>query len=443
MTELIRQLDLYDIIFSGYGYAVGADIFALIPYIVKNGKNYTWLAFLIGGILVLATALSYARLNLDYPSNDAEYTWIRESFKVKEEDVKDDGDKLRNKFVEVVATVIIWAVMILGVTMNSVMVLSINRFLKQMKINIPDVALNFLIVLVPLIFNLLDVKHMSGANIIITILTSIILFSIPAFGLSKSPHVKDLIPTPIKEDTLKGLIKAVGITILPYNGYQSVVQMSEEVKDVNNIPKGMITSGVLTIILYTVLAISVVSILGIAKTSSSKSPIADIFNLFIGGWGGNVANIVGILTGFTTLLLSVYSRSRLLSKISEYGIAPEVFSNYGIESNNKKYLNGIPFYSIILISVFSYLFTMFKKNSLEFLTDVTNLLTCFVFIFVNLGVIYNYYKSKKTDQNKEDNNDNKDKTFIDKFKDTVPIYSFVGIITFSILLYNFIRDFMK
>ena len=86
---------------------------------------------------------------------------------------------------------------------------------------------------------------------------------------------------------------------------------------------------------------------------------------------------------------------------------------------------------------------MFKKNSLEFLTDVTNLLTCFVFIFVNLGVIYNYYKSKKTDQNKEDNNDNKDKTFIDKFKDTVPIYSFVGIITFSIKVYNFIIDFMK
>ena len=101
-------------------------------------KNYTWVAFLISGFLSLATALSYARLNIDYPSNDAEYTWIRESFKVKDEDIKDEKDKLRNKVVDVSLTVIIWAVMILGITMNAVMVLSINRFIKNTNINISD-----------------------------------------------------------------------------------------------------------------------------------------------------------------------------------------------------------------------------------------------------------------------------------------------------------------
>ena len=50
---------------------------------------------------LLATALSYARLNIDYPSNDAEYTWIRESFKVKDEDIKDEKDKVRNNVVDI------------------------------------------------------------------------------------------------------------------------------------------------------------------------------------------------------------------------------------------------------------------------------------------------------------------------------------------------------
>ena len=54
MFELLRQLNLSDVIFSGYGYTVGADIFALIPYIVKTGKNYTWVAFVIGGLIVLS-----------------------------------------------------------------------------------------------------------------------------------------------------------------------------------------------------------------------------------------------------------------------------------------------------------------------------------------------------------------------------------------------------
>ena len=177
MSQLVRQLDLTDVIFNGYGYTVGADIFALIPYIVKTGKNYTWVAFIIGGIIVLATALSFARLNLEYPSNDAEYTWIRESFKVKEEDIKTEADRKRNEYVDIFATVVIWAVMIMGVTMNSVMVVSINRFLKKLNINIPDLLLNLLIVLVPFGFNLLDAKKMSKYGCYNPYINNIILYT--------------------------------------------------------------------------------------------------------------------------------------------------------------------------------------------------------------------------------------------------------------------------
>ena len=52
--------------------------------------------------------------------------------------------------------------------MNGVMVVSINRFLK-MNINVPDLIMNFMIVLVPFAFNLLDAKNMSKANIVVTI----------------------------------------------------------------------------------------------------------------------------------------------------------------------------------------------------------------------------------------------------------------------------------
>ena len=435
MSDLIRQLNLSDVIFSGYGYTVGADIFALIPYIVKTGKNYTWVAFLIGGILVLATALSYARLNLEYPSNDAEYTWIKEAFKVKEEDIKTEADRKRNEFIDKFATVVIWAVMILGITMNAVMVVSINRFLKKVNINIPDIIMNFLIVLIPFGFNLLDAKNMSKANIIVTILTSLILFLIPGFAIKSSPHVSDLKLPPLNKDNMINLIKTIGITILPYNGYQSVVQMSEEVKDVNDVPKGMIISGILTIILYTVLAISVIAILGLTGAQKTTTPISDIYKQFLGTTGSKITIIVGVLTGFTTLLLSFYSRSRLLSKISEDGIAPELFSNLGIKSGNKSLLKGIPFYSIVAITLVTYISTILKADSLEILTDITNILTCFVFICVNLGVIINYYKK----DNKVDKPD-KEKTFLDKLKEMPPYYAVLGLIIFTILFISGLKN---
>ena len=264
------------------------------------------------------------------------------------------------------------------------------------------------------------------------------------YGIFKNSHTKDLVPTKIDNSTLKGIIKAIGITILPYNGYQSVVQMSEEVKNIDDIPKGMIISGVLTTILYTLLAIGVIAILGIAKTKSTKTPIADIFKLFVGNKGSHIVNIIGVLTGFTTLLLSVYSRSRLLTKLSEYKIAPGIFSNIGLGSDTNKYLKGIPFYSILIVSFFSYIFTLVKKDSLEFLTDLTNLLTCFVFVFVNLGVLYNYYKKKKEEKMTPNNlPENKNKTFVEKFKDTVPVYAVVGTVTFTILLCAAMREIFR
>ena len=438
MSELVRSLNLHDVIFSGYGYTVGADIFALIPYIVKTGKHFTWVAFLIGGFIVLATALSYARLNLEYPSNDAEYTWIREAFKVPEEEVKDENDRRRNRWVDIFATIVIWAVMIMGVTMNSVMVVSINRFLKKYNINVPDIVLNFLIVLVPFAVNLLDVKNLSRSNIIVTILTSLILFSVPAFALKSAPHASDVQLSKLNftSDNMLNLVKAIGITILPYNGYQSVVQMSEEVEDTDDVPKGMMISGLLTILVYCALAVSVVAILGLSKTGKTTSPVADIFKAFMGSNGGNIANIIGILTGFTTLLLSFYSRSRLLSKISEYGIAPKIFENLGVTTGGEYRLAGIPFYSLAIIGVCTWLATIFRADSLEILTDITNVLTCFIFICVNLGVLVNFYKK----DNKVDKPDS-EKTLLDRLREMPPYYAVLGLIIFSILLFSGLKAF--
>ena len=158
------------------------------------------------------------------------------------------------------------------------------------------------------------------------------------------------------------------------------------------------------------------NLLGLSKTGKTTSPVADIFKAFMGSNGGNIANIIGILTGFTTLL-SFYSRSRLLSKISEYGIAPKIFENLGVTGGEYR-LAGIPFYSLAIIGVCTWLATIFRADSLEILTDITNVLTCFIFICVNLGVLVNFYKK----DNKVDKPDS-EKTLLDRLREMPPYYA--------------------
>ena len=82
---LQKAYSLSDITFAGFGYIVGAGIFTLLPFIIKYAKGNTWLAFVLGGVISILTGLSYAKLNLDLPSNDAEYSWITNAFTTKKD----------------------------------------------------------------------------------------------------------------------------------------------------------------------------------------------------------------------------------------------------------------------------------------------------------------------------------------------------------------------
>ena len=77
-NKLARRLDFTDLFFTGIAYMIGAGIFALMPYIINYAGKNSVLAFIIGGILCIFTGFSFARLNYQYPVNDAEYSWILE-----------------------------------------------------------------------------------------------------------------------------------------------------------------------------------------------------------------------------------------------------------------------------------------------------------------------------------------------------------------------------
>ena len=124
---LKKAYSLRDITFAGFGYIVGAGIFTLLPFIIKYAKGNTWLAFVLGGLISILNGLSYAKLSLDLPSNDGEYTWITDAFTTKK-DKKDKNTKY--KWIEKFSRIVIYAVMALGITMNAAVALSIVDLLR-------------------------------------------------------------------------------------------------------------------------------------------------------------------------------------------------------------------------------------------------------------------------------------------------------------------------
>ena len=409
-----RNLELVDLFFAGFGFIIGAGIFTLIPLIIKYGKGNSWLSFVIGGFVCLLTGLSYARLNQEYPVNDAEYSWIYEILNFnKDKDEDDDKNKEPHFLVKQFANVIIWIVMIIGLFNSATVAVGLSNFVRQY-INIPQNIMVGLSIALPGLINTLGNKYSTVFNkSIIGVVVSCFLVLIGLSGV-KGKYLGQNQLVPNTKD-LSGLFRSSFITIFAFNGFQSIVQLSEEAKNISDIPKGIYSSLTASTIIYSLVAVSVIGILGISKGSTSVNPIATALDELVPGTqiDYDIINAIYSIALFNTLMLIILSRSRLLQKLSVRGLAPKVFKKltnlgeiFGIEhfktdKNSEKVTT--PILAIVAVSVVSYLLTFVGQGAIESLASITNGFIFFVFIIVNSLVIINHYKKKNEKKNENEN----------------------------------------
>ena len=420
-TKYERNLELKDLFFAGYGFIIGAGIFTLMPFILKYSKGSSWLAFVVGGIICILTGLSYARLNLEYPTNDAEYSWIRGI-------LKKEGDEEPNMLVEALAQGVIWIVMLIGLFNAATVLVGKANFINSY-VSMNKNILTLILISIVTILNCVGNKYSTAFNrYIMCIVTAgfVLLFGIAGF---KGKYFKELRIIPkvasnnISKGPISGLMQSSFITIFAFNGFQSLVQLSQEAKNPSDIPKGILSAIGATTGLYSLVAVSVVALLGVTFAKKSIFPISDSYGVLFGSKGRDFVTLISVVALMNTLMLIVLSRSRVLQKLAVEGIAPKIFKQLTsikkifsknenfeseevvadneevvadhIEINVKKEKTTLPINSIIAVSVATYLLTFVKDGALEGLANITNSFIFFVFILVNLLVLINYYKKKK------------------------------------------------
>ena len=110
-----------------------------------------------------------------------------------------------------------------------------------------------------------------------------------------------------------GVIQGGFITIFTYYGFQSISRLPEETKDSkNNIPKAIIASLTVSIVMYILTSIGVNSILGTENVKKTVSALADSYKKVLGNTSYNVVNVIGLFSIFNTVMLTILFTSRLL-----------------------------------------------------------------------------------------------------------------------------------
>jgi len=353
---LKRVLTETDLLLAGVGAIIGGGIFTLMSLSTKYSKGYTWLTFLISGIIIYLTASSYQYLSPYLTHTDSEYNIVNKY-------LGETAAKLFNGGI-VIATPFITATIALGMS---------YYISKMTGIKEDPVKIGGIIILVAGIINSIGIKESIQLTNGITIIEILALIVIAIVGIVHyNPTELSIPPTKVTH-----VVKSSFIIMFAYMGFESLPKLAEEtINPKVAIPNAIQNSVIITTILYTLVALSVVSILGVKDTASSKTPLGDVLDKISGSTFSNLINIIAMLSIGNTVLMSNIVGSRSLYGLSKKEKILAPFTYVSPTTNT-------PVMSIVCVTIMSMIF-LFVFKDIEMLAKYANIFSFLTLITINI-----------------------------------------------------------
>src|SRR5215203_3192064 len=329
--HLVRTLGLVDVVMIGIAGMIGGAIFVLVGPAIGLAGSAVIIAFIINGVITLFTAMAYAELGSAMPEAGGGYLWIRE------------GLPRPNAFI---SGWMAWFAHIVAGSLYAVGYGSFQFSLLQMLGIIGDQPLfgfipvdKLIAVLSIAAFAYVNVKGASETGklgIIVTVIQLGTIFALIGAGfltINNNPDwTSNLAPIGIA-----GIVAAMGLTFIAFEGYEIIVQTGEEVKNPKkNIPRAIFISLTLVVLLYCLVAL--VSIGAISPNDTGGIPVWN----FIGQYGdlgiSKAAEIFlpygsfiilagGIVSSLAALNATTYSSARVAFAMGRHYNLPYQLSN--------------------------------------------------------------------------------------------------------------------
>ena len=362
---LRRELGLLEVTLSGVGIILGAGVYVLIGQAAGLTGNAIWLAFVFSALIALLTGLSYAELSSMFPKAGAEYNYVANAFNSR------------------IAFVIGWLVFLSGVLAAATVALGFaGYFFALTSVPMLISAIVLLIVLTALLAY--GVKETARFAVISTLIEVAGLVIIILIGL---PHLGSVNYWEMPQG-FSGLFAASALIFFAYQGFESMVKFSEETKKPETtVPKALILAIAISVVLYVLVALSVVSVLAWQDLAVSNAPFTDIVSGTLGPDAAVVIAIIALFATANTALMSMYASSRIL-----YGMAGSSSITAGLAWVHPS--QRTPWIAIIICGALSVM--LIFAGDIAFIANVTNFTLFITFIVINAAVIALRYHSPHT-----------------------------------------------
>lgn len=358
-----QKLSLFDFTMIVVGLVIGMGIFRTASTSAKAANDPTvfFSAWVLGGIVALCGALTYAEIGSRYPVTGGYYRIFSYAYHPS------------------IAFSINCIILVSNAASLSGVALIGSGYISQVIFNEPatDVAKALIAVSAIILFygvNLMGLKMSAKTqNILMVIKISMIVMLIVALFMP-SVHYTGPATTIVKPQTFMDWIKAFGVALVAvsftYGGYQQTINFGNEVEQPSkNIPRGIFMGIAIIIVLYLLVNYAYYTVLGFDGLKENNEIATLVASKLFGETAGNAFSALLFLSVLAYVNVLLMSNPRVMFAMSEDGVLPKPFQ----QKSKKK---DVLVVSLTVFAVLCIVILFFAKTFDEIL-GFTIFLDCF------------------------------------------------------------------
>lgn len=319
--KIAKELNLFDITMIVISLVIGMGIFRNPASVAATSGNSSifFLVWLVGGVIALCGALTYAEIGLRLPAMGGYYKVFAECYHPAV------GFSV-NAIILISNAASLAVVALIGADYVSDLLFGKpSGLLFNTTISIVAVALFYCV-------NLMGLKTSSRAqNVLIVVKIGLVILLIASVfrGIIVEPHGYET-GSPVYTLADKNGLSLFLICLIPvcfsYGGYQQTINFGAEVKNTRILPKGIIIGMIIVILLYLLINYSYTEVIGYDKMKNASAIGALLCEAWFGKAGGKVFDVLMFISVLAYVNILLMSNPRVMFAMSQDKVFPKIFS---------------------------------------------------------------------------------------------------------------------
>ncbi|OUE06981.1 putative amino acid permease YhdG [Clavibacter michiganensis subsp. michiganensis] len=275
---LARRLGLLDATVLGLGAMIGAGIFAVMPAAARAAGGGLLVGLAIAAVVAFCNATASAQLAARYPSSGGSYLYGRE------------------RLGEWPGFLAGWSFVIGKTASCAAMALTFAAYAVPAAWQRPVAALA--VVALATVGCLGVTRTARLARVIIAVVLAVIALVLVVGLVAGGPHAAAGPVAGVVDATPYGVLQSAGLLFFAFAGYARIATMGEEVRDpARTIPRAILLALGGALVVYALVAVTLLGLLGDARLGGSTAPLADVVRDAGWAWAVCLGALLALLAG--------------------------------------------------------------------------------------------------------------------------------------------------